>query len=363
MVERVIENRKKGDTMARRWVQAVFRYEGAAAPEAAGNGCDVGAVSTGSSCQQRDHAQQEGREAARQGSSGGLLIAPAAAAQDEAEPPCTEHHVQLGSASLRLRCPAPVPVASQALAQLLLAAGPALLPFDSCVAELACGPAALPSLAVLRWCRRVVATDESPAALGLLRRNAAANGLLFVIERLRLQQLLLSVRPRCREAEASTQRHPQQQQQQQQQVSADKRFAQLRSHQLGTLLSACPSDGYDLVVSAVATEGLLENLAATAAGLLSSGPHALALFCCSSSARCNGSSSTTIWGGPDWPLPPETAERLGLAARPHGLRLVPWPPEVVQAAQAVGIGSGAFSGLTLIAMCRPDAARRRFQVC
>lgn len=227
MQERLVENRRLGRAMQRRWLQAVFVHRGSAGR----------AVEQWQGQVQHEQQQQQSGAAPEQW---------AAASEGE-----ERKDVRLDGMMLQLWLPregtallAPSLDASLALARLLLAI-PSLL-CSACVVELGCGAAALPSLAALRHCRLAVATDGAAAMLGLLRRNAASNGYKFVIERLRLQRLDLS---KSEDAE--------------------------RQQQLATLRSACPGQ-FDVVVSAARADP--ELLVSTAATLLGRRQGAVALL-------------------------------------------------------------------------------------
>ena len=55
--------------------------------------------------------------------------------------------------------------------------------------ELGCGGGGLCALAGAHICRRFTATDGSPQALELLRRNLRSNAPAFICERVGVQQL------------------------------------------------------------------------------------------------------------------------------------------------------------------------------
>eukprot|EP00887_Chlorella_sp_A99_P007498 scaffold2.g7498.t1 len=336
--ERVVENRRQGSAMDRRWVQAVFRYE------------PGGRRQRQEQQERQEEAAAEQQVEAAAGAAGAAPAARAAAAAEDAAPAeeeaCLEREVRLGGATLRLRWPAAAPPpptpplnASHALARLLLAA-PSLLA-NASVVELGCGGAALPSLAALRWARWVVATDGSPAALALLRRNAAANGPLFVIERLRLHRMGLP----CGGSQEAVQKREQRQQQRQQQrprpdgdtaaarqwQGADAAAADQRQRQR-MLLSAFPS-GFGLVVSAArAGPG---QLAAAAGALLARGQRVLALFV---HEPCGGGTGQAAAAQAAWEA----------AALRHGLRVAALPAAVADAVREAGLAPGGSLALTVL---------------
>jgi methyltransferase-like protein 6 len=173
VLEREGENRRRGVRMERRFLQGVFLYVGAAAGPLA----EQAVVPCAVPC-------AVPRPADPLGAGFAVAAAPAEVAATAA----------LGGWSLRLRLPAGAPSqppiersAGAFLARAVLRARPLL--WGRSAVELGAGAAALPTMAALRWAARAVATDPDPAALRLLRANAAANGHLVVIERMRSQAL------------------------------------------------------------------------------------------------------------------------------------------------------------------------------
>lgn len=191
--------------------------------------------------------------------------------------------------------------AAEALAALVLAC-PAYFN-NTDVLELCSWDAPLSSLAALRWCRRAVAAGASEAAVALLRRNAQRNSHLFLIERLRLQQLAWQQPPLGQEG-----RQERQQQEQQ-------------------LRRAFPR-GFQAVLAAVpAAEAELPSMLAAASAQLSHRPGALLLLCAGSAAA---------------------AQQAAAAVAAVGLReAAPMAAELAAAATTVS----AISGMHFVALC------------
>ena len=255
--------------MDRRFLQAVFTYTGSS-----GGGVErQAAADAGPLTQQRQQGEKQQQ----------LLE--------------EELQLSLGSAALQLSCRRPQPegalearAAAAALAALVLRC-PAFFQ-GTHVLELCSWDAPLAALAALRWCRRAVAAGGSEAAVGLLRRNARRNSHLFVVERLRLQQLSWW------HAEEEVDEQAAQQRQQQQ--------------QLGQLQRAFPA-GFQAVLAAAGSASEVQQLLGAAAALLSRQPDALAILC----------------------LTGHDADRqIAAAAANVGLRQAPLPPELATAAAA-----------------------------
>lgn len=293
--DRTVENRKKGQRMGRRFLQAVFTYTGQQQCDTGNAGSDGRGVSGGGgAAEQAEEAAQEQQQ---------QQVWQQQAEQQQME----ELQLQLGSAELHLSCrrcaggvaaaAAAARAASQALAALLLACPAFFSGAD--VLELCTWDAPLASLAALRWCRRVVAAGAGEAAVQLHRRNARRNGHLFIIERLRLQQL----------AWAQPELEQQRQQQQEQ------------------LLRAFPAGFHSVLAAAPADTSDLQCLLSSAAPLLSRRPGSLLLLCALDQAAML-----------------QAGEAAAAAA---GLRAAPLPPELVAAAAAVAAGDVHILGFEL----------------
>ena len=219
--------------------------------------------------------------------------------------------VRLGGTDLQLSCRPPAAegssgaaaagtagggrTAAEALAALVLAC-PAL--FSSAdVLELCSWVAPLASLAALRWCRRAVAAGASEAGLELLRRNARRNGHLFVIERLRLQQLEWQEQEGQLEAEQGRREQRRQQQQRQ-------------------LLQAFPAGFTAVLAAAPTSSGDLCRLLSSAAALLSRRNGALVLLCACDAAALQRAAEAAPAAGlrEASPLPAELATAAGMVA-------------------------------------------------
>lgn len=282
-------------------LQAVFTYTGqpsAAAEDEEG--------------EQQDTNQQQQQQQQQHGSLQAPLQDQQGTGQLQAAQ-LAEVQLQLGGTALQLWCRQPAlsgdaamdepaaasgaQAAAQALAALVLAC-PAYFN-GAAVLELCSWDAPLASLAALRWCRLAVAAGPGQAAVALLRRNAQHNSHLFIIERLRLQQLAWRG--------PAVQQQDQQQQRQQQQGSMQQQERQLRQ--------AFP-DGFQAVLACVPpVDEDLHGLLAAASVQLSRQPGALLLLC----------------GGSD-----AAVRRAAAAAAALGLRqAVPLPAELDAAALLV----------------------------
>ncbi|PRW58059.1 Methyltransferase 6 [Chlorella sorokiniana] len=312
---KLLENRKKGEQMDRRFVQAVFTYTGqpsaAADEEDEDKAEEQGTAQQHQQQQQQQHGSPQAPQCHQQG----------AAQQPQDQDPLSDVQLNLGSTPLQLWCRQPARgsdtaaaveaaagarAATEALAALVLAC-PAFF-HNTHVLELCSWDAPLASLAALRWCRRAVAAGASEAAVALLRRNAQRNGHLFVIERLRLQQL-------------TWQQQPENQQQQGEQEQQQRRQGeQERQQQERQLLRAFP-DGFHAALAAVPpTNGELQGLLGSARVQLSRQPGALLLLCASDAAA---------------------VQQAVAAAAGHGLQQAGClPAEVTSAVHAVAESSG-----------------------
>lgn len=277
-------------------MQAVFTYTGQ--PSTAG---EEGADERQSTGQQSTTASQRQH--------GGLQSSPsqqqrAGQQQREEEQQLAEVRLSLGSTPLQLWCQqlaqsgdtataavaaSGAQAAAEALAALVLACPGYFNNAD--VLELCGWDAPLASLAALRWCRRAVAAGANEAVVALLRRNALRNSHLFVIERLRLQQLAW-----------------------QQQLEE-------RQQQELQLLRAFPG-GFQAVLAVVpATDAELQGMLAAASVQLSRRPGALLLMCASTAAEVQAAAAAAAALGMRGaaPLPPELAAAVCAVAESSGM--------------------------------------------
>lgn len=287
-VGKVLENRKTGERMDRRFIQAVCTYVGAGD---AGDGTTPNAAPQQQAAQQQEQrygqqsdqhtqsmpepplAECRQRQELQQGE------AAAGAEGDELQ----EFQVQLGAASLQLLCrrsSSAAAAADRAAAEALASAVQSCpqLFANANVLELCCWDAPLGALAALRHCRLAVAAAAGPADLRLLRRNAWRSAPHILFERLRLTQLAWRHERGTRQsnegcserlADASTQQ-------------AEQLRQALLEEQLQLVQRVVPA-GFDAVLAAVpsaAGSADLRQLLGTAAVLLSRRPGAAVLVAC-----------------------------------------------------------------------------------
>lgn len=294
-VGKLFENRKTGERMDRRFIQAVCTYVGERGGGASGDSPTPGAALR----QQQAEQQQEQRHGRPLEHGGGRQATPLGQEQLQErlqdlqqgqaiaggeEEGLEEVQVQLATASVRLLCQhgsSPAAAAGRAAAEALANAVqrcPQLF-MNAAVLELCCWDAPLAALAALRCCRLVVAAAAGPAEMQLLRRNAWRSAPLVLFERLRLTQLAW--------------RHERGMQQQRADDLKERRAGAaaqpaeqlsqaLLEEQLQLVRRAVPA-GFDAVLAAVpaaASSAELRQLLGTAAALLSRQPAAAVLLAC-----------------------------------------------------------------------------------
>ncbi|PSC75016.1 S-adenosyl-L-methionine-dependent methyltransferases superfamily [Micractinium conductrix] len=254
-VDRVQENRKRGERLERRFIQAVFTFVGGGSS----GGDTANGSSAGGAAEQRQQQQQQQRKEEQ----------PQQQRQERQD--LQEWRLQLGGAPLSLLCRPPPGseaaaagdcAASAALATVALRCPQLLHAAD--VLELCCREAALAALAALRWCRRAVAAGSCAMDMPLLRRNALRNSHLFVFERLRVAPLAWQWQGSTSEKERGEAAAADELEQQQQLMSR-----------------ACP-DGFGVVLAAphaAAAPADLQRLLACVAAMLSRQGRAVALLC------------------------------------------------------------------------------------
>ncbi|KAL4436878.1 hypothetical protein ABPG75_004017 [Micractinium tetrahymenae] len=301
-VGKLFENRKTGERMDRRFLQAACTYLGTGGQSGrCGSGSSGGGshgalvlalgqqqLQTEQHCgeqrvqqaekQQAQHEQQTQHEHQQQAEQQQRLEEEAV---EEDEEGLQAVQLQLAGASLRLLCrpcTSAAAAADRAAAEALASAVqrcPEVF-INKIVLELCCWDAPLAALAALRCCRLAVAAGAGPGALQRLRHNAWRNAPLFLFERLCLAQLAWR-REEHQQGQEEGECHGDGAAQQAEQLRQSLLLEQLR------LVRRAVPGGFDAILAAVpaaASSGDVRQLLGTAAALLLQQPSATVLLAC-----------------------------------------------------------------------------------